>query len=125
MVARLALIPIALATVAFLAASCGDDGDCEALQRQAADTFDAAIRASQGPCTRDSDCTIIGHSSACHDACSRVVLSSSLDALAATRADIDEHQCREFSNAGCQLEVPPCDAPGSAVCVDGVCSEMY
>ena len=121
--ARLALIPIALAA-ASLAASCGDDGDCETLRRQAFDTLDEAIRAARGPCTRDSDCTITGHSSACHDSCSRVVLSSSLEALAATRSAINERQCREFSSAECKLEIPPCAPPGNPVCLDGVCSEM-
>jgi hypothetical protein len=45
--------------------------------------------------------------------------------LAATRTAINERQCREFSKAECTLEIPPCDAPGSAVCLDGICSEMY
>jgi len=124
MVVRLALISVALAA-ASLAASCGDDGDCEALQRQAFNRFDEVIRASRGPCTEDSDCTIIGHSSACHDSCSRVVLASSLEALSATRTAINERQCREFSMAECNLEIPPCVPPGNAVCVDGICSEMY
>jgi hypothetical protein len=123
MVARLALLPIALAT-ASLAASCGDDGDCKALERQAFDSLDKVIRASRGPCTKDSDCAIIGHSSDCHDSCSRVVLSSSLEALSATRTAINERQCREFSRAECKLEIPPCAPPGNAVCLDGVCNEM-
>ncbi len=124
MVARLALIPAALAA-ASLAASCGDDVDCEALERQAFDTLDEVISASQGPCTKNSDCTIIGHSSACHDSCSRVVLGSSLEAISATRAAINASQCREFSSAECKLEIPPCEAPGNAVCLGGVCIEAY
>jgi hypothetical protein len=122
MVARLALIPIVL-FAASLAASCGDDADCEALERQAFDTLDEAIRASRGPCTKDADCTIIGHASACHDSCSDVVLASSLEAISATRTAINAHQCREFSKAECTLESPPCVPPGNAVCVDGTCSE--
>jgi hypothetical protein len=124
MVVRLALIPVALAA-ASLAASCGDDGDCEALQRQAFNRFDEVIQASQGACTKDSDCTIIGHSSACHDSCSRVVLASSLETLSATRTAINERQCREFAMAKCSLEIPPCVPPGNVVCLDGMCSEMY
>jgi hypothetical protein len=122
MVLRLSLIPIALAAASL--ASCGD-GDCEALQRQAFNRLDEAIRASRGPCTKDSDCTIISHSSACHDACSRVVLASSLETLSATRTAINERQCREFSMAECRLEIPPCAPFGNAVCLDGVCSDQY
>jgi hypothetical protein len=126
MVVRLYLIPAVLAA-ASVGASCGDDGDddCEALQSQAFNRFDEVIRASQGPCTQDSDCVIIGHSSACHDSCSRVVLTSSLEILAATRTTINERQCRDFSMAECRLEIPPCVPPGNAVCLDGICSEMY
>lgn len=124
MFARVAFIPIAFAT-ACLAASCGDDSNCDALQRRAFDTLDEAIRASGGPCTQDSDCTIVGHSSACHDSCSRVVLASSLGALSATRDAINESECREFASSECKLVVPPCVAPGNAVCLDGVCSEAY
>ena len=123
MVMRLALIPVALAA-ASLAASCGDDGDCEALQRQAFDRLDEVIRASRGPCTKDSDCTIVGHSSACHDSCSRVVLASSLETLDATRTAINEQQCREFSGAECRLVIPPCVPPGNAICLNGTCSEL-
>jgi hypothetical protein len=124
MVVRLALIPLALAA-ASVAASCGDEGDCEALQRQAFDRFEEVIRASQGPCTADSDCTIISHSSACHDSCSRVILASSLETLSESRTAINERQCREFSMAECRLEIPPCVPPGNAVCLDGTCSEMH
>lgn len=124
MAVRIALILAALAT-ASLAASCGDDGDCETLRRQAYDRLDEVIRASAGPCTQDSDCTIVAHASACHDSCSRVVLASSLETLAATRAAINEEQCREFSRSECTLEAPACDAPGGAVCLDGICSETY
>jgi hypothetical protein len=124
MVSRLPLIPIALAA-AWVAASCGGDSDCEMLERRAFDTLDEVIRASRGPCTKDSDCTTIDHSSACHDSCSRVVLGSSLEALSATRNAINESECREFSRAECKLEIPPCVPPGNAVCLEGVCSEIY
>ncbi|MEO8182583.1 MAG: hypothetical protein ABI895_27440 [Deltaproteobacteria bacterium] len=107
-----------------MAGSCGDV-DCDGLTREAGDALDEVIRASEGPCSQDSDCSLVGHSSACHDFCSRVVLVSSLDAIAQTRVSINADQCREFSSAGCKLELPPCVPPGTVVCRDGRCSETY
>jgi hypothetical protein len=123
MAARLALLFIAL-VAASMAGSCGEV-DCDALRGEAGETLDEVIRASKGPCTQDSDCTIVAHSSSCHDFCSRVVLVSSLDDIAQTRAAINAHQCREFSSGGCKLEIPPCVPPGTAVCRDGSCSDSY
>jgi hypothetical protein len=125
MLARIGLLFVALVAAA-IAGSCGDsDAECDALTREAGGILDEVILASEGPCTQDSDCSLVGHSSACHDFCSRVVLVSSLEAIAQTRVAINADQCREFSRGGCQLEIPPCVAPGPVVCRDGLCSDAY
>jgi len=120
---RLGLPFIAL-VAASMAGSCGDV-DCQALTREAGDALDKVIRASESPCTQDSDCSLVGHSSTCHDFCSRAVLASSLDAIAETRAAINADQCHQFSSGGCRLEAPPCAPPGAVVCRDGRCSDSY
>lgn len=123
MTTRIGLPFIAL-LAALMAGSCGDV-DCHSLTREAGEALDKVIRAAESPCTQDSDCSLVSHSSACHDFCSRVVLMSSIDTIAHTRAAINAEQCREFSSGGCRLEAPPCDAPGTVVCRDGSCSESY
>jgi hypothetical protein len=124
MTVRLTLIFVAL-VAALTANSCVDDVDCDALTREAFDALDEVIRSAQGPCTNDSDCSLVGHSSACHDSCSRVALASSLDAITQTRAAINTERCGAFSSGSCTLIHPPCDAPGTAVCRNGSCSESY
>jgi hypothetical protein len=121
MTSRLFLPCVAL-FAALMGGSCGDV-DCDALTRDAGDALDEVIRASASPCTEDSDCRIVAHASACHDFCSRVVLVSSLERIAQTRAAINADQCREFSDGGCRLEIPPCVSGGAAVCRDGRCGE--
>jgi hypothetical protein len=123
MTARLALLFVAL-TAASMAGSCGDV-DCDALTREAGDTLDKVIRASEGSCTQDSDCSLVHHASDCHDFCSRAVLVSSLDDIAQTRAAINADQCRAFSNEGCVLKAPSCDPLSTVICRDGSCIESY
>jgi hypothetical protein len=121
MTTRFALPLLALVAAA-MAGSCGDV-DCSGLTRDAGAALEKVIGASASPCTQDSDCSLVAHASACHDFCSRVVLASSVEAIAQTRAAINADTCREFSSASCRLEIPPCAPPGSAVCRDGSCTE--
>jgi hypothetical protein len=99
-----------------------DGTSCEGQTNASSAAIGAAVDAADRSCSRDSDCVLIGLSSACWHGCGAVVSSASKPQLESIMDEQSRTACAGFTTRDCTLVIPPCVSPGSAACIAGECS---
>jgi hypothetical protein len=94
---------------------------CETIANAAADEL-AQVIANNQACTVDADCTTVWRSTDCFDHCDDALAKSGESAVAATKAQLNANQCKQFLDAGCKLIVPPCAPSVGVRCSSGKCT---
>jgi hypothetical protein len=95
--------------------------ECVALAAKAGARVRSVLEANLA-CSTDADCTTVGYGAACFDACTRPMARAGEAAFHALVADVEAHECRDYSAIGCKPPLPPpCAPPPPATCKQGVC----